>query len=581
MSNPVQNAGGDATGRPPCPALSIASAKELARHMAGMTRVLRDRIAGGFEHEKQRDWLHDWLAACRETLDSDLDTRQFADIFAQTTAYGLFAARCRHPALRQDEPFCRELAARNLPKTNPFLSKLFAEIGGGSMPEPISQAVDDIVDLLKQTDMAEVLSDFGRRSSHLPGNFRHERTGKADPVVYFYETFLAAYDPKMRGVRGVYYTPEPVVSYIVRSIDHLLKTRFDRPSGLADENTLILDPAAGTGTFLSFVIKHIHRNFAGQAGAWNDYVARHLIGRVFGFELLPAPYVVAHLTLGMQLQAGEREAATPHATADREGTGSHGGCAPPSLRGYRLDSDQPLGIYLANTLEEAATASEYIVAGRIAEKASADRSPAERGARPLSRDSLLVVLGNPPYAGISANRGEWITRLVDDYRFVDGRPLGERRVWLKNDYVKFLRFGQWQIERAGRGVLAFVTDHSYLDSPTFRGMRQNLQKSFDDIYILNLHGNAKRRETAPGGGADENVFDISQGVAIATLREARQGGRPRRLLRRRLGRAAGKIRDPEHEQRRHDRLATTGAGSPVLRIRARGPPRREGGRHPP
>ena len=221
------------------------------------------------------------------------------------------------------------------------------------MPEPIAQAVDDIVDVLKQTDVAEVLSDFGRRSSHLPGNFRHERTGKEDPVVHFYETFLAAYDPKMRGVRGVYYTPEPVVSYIVRSIDHLLKTRFDRPNGLADENTLILDPAVGTGTFLSFVIKHIHRNFTGQATVWNDYVARHLIGRVFGFELLPAPYAVAHLTLGMLLQAGEREAGTPHATADREARVAWGVRAP-SLRGYQFGGDRPLGIYLANTLEEAA-----------------------------------------------------------------------------------------------------------------------------------------------------------------------------------------------------------------------------------
>ncbi len=447
------------------PALTVASAKDLAQRMAGMTRIIRDLIAGTFQHEKEHGWLHDWLAAFRGTLIPDMDEKQFADMFAQTLAYGLFAARVHAPP---GKPFSREMAAFDLPKTNPFLRKLFAEIAGVNMPDSIAWAVDDVVELLKHADMAEILADFGKGK------------GKEDPVVHFYETFLAAYDPKMREIRGVYYTPEPVVSYIVRSIDYLLKTRFNRRKGLADENTLILDPATGTATFLYFVIDQIRQKFAKQAGAWDDYVAQHLLNRVFGFELLMAPYAVAHLKLGMQLQA----------------------------TGYRFNSDQRLGIYLTNTLEEAAKKSEQLFAGWVAEEANA--------AAEIKRDKpILVVLGNPPYSGVSANRGRWITSLLQNYREVDGQPLGEKKVWLKNDYIKFIRFGQWRIERTGHGILAFITDHSYLDSPTFRGMRQQLLRTFDETYILNLHGNAKRRESAPDGGADENVFDITQGVAIA------------------------------------------------------------------
>ena len=359
------------------PALTVASVKELARRMAGMTRIIRDLIVGTFEHEKEQGWLHNWLAAFRETLIPELDKPQFADMFAQTLAYGLFAARVHTPPGKQ---FSREMAAYNLPKTNPFLRKLFAEIAGVDMPDSIAWAVDDVVELLKHADMAEILADFGKGK------------GKEDPVVHFYETFLAAYDAKMREKRGVYYTPAPVASFIVRSVDHLLKTRFNRPKGLADENTFILDPAVGTATFLYFVIGQIHRKFARQQGAWDGYVAKHLLNRVFGFELLMAPYAVAHLKLGMQLQE----------------------------TGYKFASDQRLGIYLTNTLEEAAKKSERLFAGWVADEADA--------AAEIKRDKpIMVVLGNPPYSGISANRGEWITRLVADYRMVDGQPWVRRR----------------------------------------------------------------------------------------------------------------------------------------------------------
>ncbi len=456
-------------------ALTVGTAKDLAQRMAGMTRIVCDLIIRTFEHEQEKGWLHNWLAAFREVLIPDLDEKQFADMFAQTLAYGLFAAKVHSGS---GKTFSREMAAFSLPKTNPFLRKLFSEIGGVDMPETIDWAVDDIVELLKHAEMSEILKDFGKGK------------GKEDPVVHFYETFLAAYDPKMRELRGVYYTPEPVVSYIVRSIDHLLKTRFSRPKGLADENTLILDPATGTATFLYFVIEQIYEKFANQRGAWDSYVGSHLLNRIFGFELLMAPYAVAHLKLGMELQQ----------------------------TGYTFASDQRLGIYLTNTLEEAAKKSEQLFANWISEEADA--------ATQIKKDlPIMVVLGNPPYSGHSANRSwemkngkrtpTFIGQLIQDYYKVDGQPLGERNPkWLQDDYVKFIRWGQWRIERTGVGILAFITNHGYLDNPTFRGMRQCLMNVFTDIYLLNLHGNSKKKEKCPDGSPDENVFDIQQGVTL-------------------------------------------------------------------
>jgi len=303
--------------------------------------------------------------------------------------------------------------------------------------------------------------------------------------VHFYETFLKEYDPKVREMRGVYYTPEPVVSYIVRSIDYLLKTRFNKPQGLADEKALILDPAVGTATFLYMVINEIHQAIAGkgQQGLWNNYVADKLLPRIFGFELLMAPYAVAHLKLGLLLQE----------------------------TGYEFKSDQRLGIYLTNTLEEAIKRAETLFAQWISEEANA-------AARVKKDEKIMVVLGNPPYSGQSANRGVWAKQLVEQYKTIDGKPLGEKASkWLQDDYVKFLAFGQWRIERTGQGILGFITNHGYLDNPTFRGMRQSLMNTFTDIYILNLHGNAKKKEVAPDGSKDENVFDIQQGVAIGIL----------------------------------------------------------------
>ncbi len=443
----------------------VGTPQELAERMARLAHMIRDLIINAFNQEAESGGLHNQLAAFQENLIPDLSVEQFADMYAQTIAYGLFAARCNAP---DNKDFTRQNAAYLLPKTNPFLRKLFNTIAGPDLDDRIAWLVDDLAQILAQADMAAVLENFGKHG------------GKEDPVVHFYETFLKAYDSKVREMRGVYYTPEPVVSYIVRSIDGLLKDCFNKPQGLADPDVYILDPATGTATFLYMVINEIRQVFAGQEGMWNDYVAEKLLKRIFGFELLMAPYAVAHLKLGLLLQE----------------------------TGYKFQSDERLGIYLTNTLDEAIKHSETLFARWISEEANA-------AARVKKDEPIMVVLGNPPYSGHSANKGEWARQLVEQYKTVDGKPLGEKNPkWLQDDYVKFLAFGQWRIERTGQGVLGFITNHSYLDNPTFRGMRQSLMNTFTDIYILNLHGNAKKKEVAPDGSKDENVFDIQQGVAI-------------------------------------------------------------------
>jgi predicted helicase len=430
--------------------------------MAGMTRILRDLIIATFDHEKEKGWLHNWLQAFQETLIPDLDEKQFGDMFSQTLCYGLFASRVHTHKMNN---FTREMAAFNLPKTNPFLRKLFSEIAGVDMPVSIDWAVEDLVALLRHADLQHILEDFGKG------------LGKEDPIVHFYETFLASYDPKLREIRGVYYTPEPVVSYIVRSVDLLLQKYFHRAKGLADDLVYVLDPATGTATFLFFVIQHIHQRLSAQSGAWSAYVKDHLLNRIFGFELLVAPYAIAHLKLGMQLED----------------------------TGYDFLTDKRLGIYLTNTLEEAAKKSEHLFASWVAEEANA--------ASEVKREKpILVVLGNPPYSNFGQmNRGKWILNLIADYK----KDLNEKKVNLDDDFIKFIRFSQWRVERTGEGILGFITNNIYLDGITHRKMRECLMKAFNEIFVLNLHGSLMKHEKAPDGSKDESVFDITIGTSIA------------------------------------------------------------------
>ncbi|MBA3631494.1 MAG: N-6 DNA methylase [Acidobacteria bacterium] len=465
---------------------TVATPKELAKRMASITRLIRQTIEKALADEEttKQQTLHEQFESFKKTLLPNLDDKGFADLYSQTIAYGLFTARC----FDNKPPFTRQEAAYLVPKTNPFLRDTFDRIAGIHLDERITWAVDDLAELLNRTDISAILQDFGKR------------TRQEDPVVHFYETFLSEYDPKLRETRGVYYTPEPVVSYIVRSVDKILQTDFGLSKGLADSSklddgshrVLILDPATGTGTFLYNVIKNIWQRIQ-KFGGWDSYVSKHLLPRIFGFELLVAPYAIAHLKLGLLLEE----------------------------TGYRIDKDDRLRIYLNNTLDFVALKEEKpdTFSAFINREASA--------AREIQQDKpVMVILGNPPYSGHSANTGKWINDLLrgadslndkptENYFMVNGEPLGERNPkYLNDDYVKFIRFAQWRIDQTGYGVLAFVTNHGYLDNPTFRGMRQSLMKTFDEIYVLDLHGNAKKKERSPDNSKDENVFDIQQGVSI-------------------------------------------------------------------
>jgi len=485
---------------------TVRSPRELADRMAALARILRDVIVRAFEDEDAKTGsLHSQFEAFRRILLHGLEPAPFADMYAQTICYGMFAACCNHSPARG--AFTRQAAAFDLPETNPFLREMFLHIAGPELDSRLTWAVDHLTELLRHADMAEILRDFGRR------------TRQEDPVVHFYETFLAAYDPKMREARGVYFTPEPVVSYIVRSVDHILKKDFKIADGLASaekvplyktvesakgkqtrekcgesHRVLILDPAVGTGTFLHGVIDQIYQQVVENAmgGMWDSYVSEHLLPRLFGFELLMAPYAVAHMKLGIQL----------------------------AETGYTFHSGERLRVYLTNTLEEAFEHGDLpLFANLIAEEANA-------AGRVKNEAPVMVIIGNPPYSGHSENKSAWIAdlmrghdrttgRATGNYFKVDQEPIKERQVkWLHDDYVKFIRFAQWRIERTGYGILAFISNHGYLDNPTFRGMRQSLMKTFDDIYVLDLHGNSKKKETGPDGSKDENVFDIQQGVAI-------------------------------------------------------------------
>jgi predicted helicase len=479
--------------------------KDLATRMAGLAKLIRDLIEQTFKAEGEHGELHAQLGAFRQVLIESLTADQFADMYAQTLCYGLFAARCSSPA----KGFTRQVAANALPKTNPFLRKLFNTIAGPDLDERIAWAVDQLADLLARANMVSILEDFGRH------------TRREDPVVHFYETFLAHYDPKMREARGVYYTPEPVVGYIVRSVDALLQREFKLRDGLADSSKVrwktlrvevthgktksatriteaqpwvhrvqILDPATGTGTFLYSVIEKIRERFEGNVGAWPGYVAEHLLPRLFGFELLMAPYAVAHMKLGLELEQ----------------------------TGYDFASDQRLGVFLTNTLDEAHEMTKLPgFSAWLAEEANA--------ASDVKKDApVMVILGNPPYSGHSSNKGEWIEDLMLAYKQSPELRKPAQAKWLSDDYVKFIRFAQWRIEQTGYGVLGFVTNHGYLDNPTFMDMRRSLLQSFDEIYLLDLHGSSKKKEKTLDGRKDENVFDIQQGVAIGLFirRHARE-----------------------------------------------------------
>ena len=452
--------------------VTLDSPEALAEKMAHIAQQIKHSISLAYQNEDATGKIHNQLDGFREVLISTLKRDEFADMVAQTICYGLFSAKC----YSLDQPLVRENANHFIPKTNPFLRQFFNQLAGIDLDERLVWAVEHLIAVLNRTDISAILASFGKH------------TQREDPVIHFYETFLSHYDAKLREVRGVYYTPEPVVSYIVRSVDFLLRNQFGLRDGLADSSKIdssthkvqILDPATGTGTFLHSVIATIFEKFSKNKGMWSDYVSQHLLPRVHGFELLMAAYTVAHIKLSLQLRD----------------------------YGYDFASHERLRVFLTNTLDEAHGQQRTLLSEWLSNEANAANEI-------KSNSPVMVILGNPPYAYDSMNNEKWISNLIYKYYQVDGHPLNEKNPkGLQDDYVKFIRFAHWRIMQTGYGVLAFVTNHGYLDNPTFRGMRQALMQDFDDIYVLDLHGNSNKKESSPDGSVDKNVFDIQQGVAI-------------------------------------------------------------------
>ncbi len=460
----------------------VYDARSLAIELAKRTRFLRDEVVTQElreENSSGKPNLSGFYEAFCKFLIGGLSQYEFADLYSQTITYGLFAARTR-----SEDKFNRKLAYDYIPQTIGILRDVFQFISLGTLPPPMEWIIDDISEVLAVTDVYKILDDYFRQGKG------------SDPIVHFYETFLAEYDPKTRERRGVYYTPEPVVSYIVSSLQKILKTHFTRPEGLAQNNVTVLDPAAGTLTFLAEATKLAAEEFVQRygEGAKGSFIKGHILKNFYAFELMMAPYTIGHIKMSFLLEE----------------------------LGYKLEEDERFKLYLTNTLE-----MEELAQSTLPGMASLSEESHLAG-KVKKETPILVILGNPPYSGHSANKGLWISDLLkkgytladgskdDGYYKVDGEPLKEKNPkWLQDDYVKFIRFAQWKIDQAGEGAIGFITNHSYLDNPTFRGMRQSLLRSFNEIYILDLHGNSLKKEKCPDGSPDENVFDIRQGVAIA------------------------------------------------------------------
>lgn len=462
----------------------VQTARSLAVELAKRTRFLRDQVIIVEMQEndsKGHKQILGFYEAFKKYLIATLTEKQFADLYAQTVTYGLFAARTR-----ADGDFNRRLAFDYIPHTIGILRDVFRFISLEEPPKSLHTIVDDIAEILNVADAGKILHEY-------------QRTGKGrDPIIHFYETFLATFDPGIREKRGVYYTPEAVVGYIVRSIHSILKTNFDLSDGLASEQVKLLDPAGGTLTFPAEAIRLAASEYEEKygEGALYRWIKNHILANFYAFELMMAPYAIGHLKIGFIFDE----------------------------LGYKMSDDERFKLYLTNTLE-----MEEIE--QIAIPGLSSLSEESHLAGEVKKEQpVLVILGNPPYSGISANINEWTEQLLKEdidgtqsFYKVDDQSLGEKNPkWLQDDYVKFLRFAQWKIQKSGHGIVGMITNHSYLDNPTFRGMRQSLMKTFDEIYILDLHGNSLKKETTPEGGKDENVFDIRQGVAIALFVKNKQ-----------------------------------------------------------
>ncbi|MEK7193627.1 MAG: type ISP restriction/modification enzyme [Patescibacteria group bacterium] len=459
----------------------IRSGKHLAKIMGGKAQRIRDNARQflATESDKNSELVRIY-ETIKKLLVHDLTHESFADMYAQTLVYGLFIARYYD---NTEKDFSRREAIDLIPASNPFLGHFFDHIAGRNFEKRLGYIVDELCEVFSHANVQELMQEY----------FKDDLWGKThmgpDPVIHFYEDFLKEYDDVLRKKMGAYYTPLPVVQFIVRSVDHLLEKEFGLVAGLADTSKTaagvhrvqILDPAVGTGTFISDVIGKIYTRIkkGGQEGRWPAYVHNDLLPRLHGFELMMAPYTIAHLKLSMAFKK----------------------------TGF-WNFHRRLGIYLTNSLEESVTQKGLFSGFGFAESIAEESKEASVI---KNKTPIMVVIGNPPYSVSSSNKGEWIQNLIKDYK----KGLGERKINLDDDYIKFIRFAEHFIEKNGSGIVAMITNNSFIDGITHRQMRRHLLETFDDIYILDLHGSSKKKEKAPDGGKDENVFDIQQGVSIS------------------------------------------------------------------
>ena len=459
----------------------IKSGKHLAKIMGGKAQRIRDNVrqflANESESNKELIRIYETI---KKLLVHDLTKESFADMYAQTLVYGLFVARYHDETA---DSFTRQEARELIPKSNPLLRHFFDHIVGPDFDKRLEYIVNELCEVFTHADVQTLMQQY----------FKKDLWGKShegpDPVIHFYEDFLKEYDPELRKKLGAFYTPLPVVRFIVRSVDHILEQEFNLSSGLANTSKLengkhkvqILDPATGTGTFISATIANIYARLlkSGQKGRWPAYVHNDLLPRLHGFELMMAPYTIAHLKLSMAFKE----------------------------TGFKY-FNQRLGIYLTNSLEQNPLQEDLFTGFGLAESIAEESKEA---AKIKNETPIMVVVGNPPYSVSSSNKGEWIQNLIKVYK----ENLNERKINLDDDYIKFIRFAEHFIEKNKTGIVAMITNNSFIDGITHRQMRKHLLETFDDIYILDLHGNSKKKEVAPDGGKDENVFDIQQGVAIS------------------------------------------------------------------
>jgi predicted helicase len=481
---------------------TIRSGKRLALIMGAKARRIRDRINRKFIHDDiSSEELGKIYSAMKELLVHDLTEDKFADMYSQTLVYGLFVARYNDTT---KDTFSRREAIDLVPATNPFLKDFFNHIASTRFDKDLAQIVDELCEVFVVSDVHTLVQKHLRL---------FEVEDEKDPIIHFYEDFLKEYDPNERKKMGAYYTPIPVVRFIIRQVDEILKIEFGLPQGLADTTTVehttidsggkkykhpiskvqVLDPAVGTATFLNETIKYIHGKFENQEGRWPAYARDNLVSRLHGFELMMAPYTIAHLKLGMTLRETGLE-----------------------------DLGKRLGVYLTNTLEMGEKQENTIFnALGLAETISHE---AEEAAKIKNERPIMVVMGNPPYSSSSNNKSEYIQNLIKDYK----KDLNERKINLDDDYIKFIRFAEDMIQKNGEGVMAMITNNSFIDGITHKQMRKHLLETFDKIHILDLHGNSKKKETTPDGGVDNNVFDIMQGVSIV-LAVKKSKGRDRKV----------------------------------------------------